>query len=52
MDGPPQYELYDIASDPGEWKDIASDHPKIVKKMQKAYDEWFSDVTVRWEDKR
>jgi arylsulfatase A-like enzyme len=52
MDGPPQYELYDIASDPGEWKDIASDHPKIVRRMRNAYDDWFTNVTARWGTKR
>jgi len=48
LDGPPRYELYDITRDPGEWKDIAADHPKIVEQMKKAYDDWFTNVTVHW----
>lgn len=48
MDGPPRYELYDITQDPGERKDIAGTHPKIVKQMTKAYEDWFTDVAVRW----
>lgn len=52
MDGPPRYELYDITRDPGERNDIAAAHPEIVEQMKKAYDDWFTDVTVRWEIKR
>jgi len=48
LDGPPRYELYDMTCDPGEWKDIAADHPKIVEQMKKTYDDWFTEVTARW----
>ncbi len=48
MDRPPRYELYDITRDPGEWKDIAADHPEMVEQMKKAYDDWFTEVTARW----
>jgi len=49
MTGPPRYELYDITHDPGEFEDIAPDHPKILDQMKKAYDDWFTDVTARWD---
>ncbi len=46
--GPPRCELYDIAADPGETKDLAAAHADIVEKMNRAYDAWFDDVAVRW----
>ena len=40
----PNFELYDMAEDPGEAKNVAGQHPKIVQEMRRAYDEWFEDV--------
>jgi len=40
-----RYELYDIANDPGERRDIAAEHPEVVAKMRRQYDRWFKDVT-------
>lgn len=48
IEGPARCELYDIAADPGETKDLASAHPEIVEKMKKQYDAWFDDVAARW----
>jgi arylsulfatase A len=48
IDGPPRYELYDIAADRGETKDLAGAHPEIVERMRKQYEAWFDDVAVRW----
>jgi arylsulfatase A len=48
LDGPPRYELYDITQDPGEWKDAAAAHTEIVEQMKRAYDDWFTDVAMRW----
>jgi len=48
IEGPPRYELYDIAADPGETKDLAQRHPEIVQKMKRQYDQWFTDVAARW----
>jgi len=48
IEGPARYELYDIAADPGETRDLASAHPDIVEKMKKQYDNWFDDVAARW----
>jgi arylsulfatase A-like enzyme len=48
IEGPPRYELYDIAADPGETKDLASQHPDIVKRMKQDYEKWFTEVCARW----
>ncbi|WP_296635649.1 arylsulfatase [Polaribacter sp.] len=37
-------ELYDIINDPGETKNIISEHPDVVAKMRTAYDEWWKNV--------
>lgn len=50
IEGPARHELYDIAADPGETKDLAGEHPDIVEKMKKQYDVWFDDVAGRWLD--
>lgn len=51
MDGPPRYELYDLAGDPGERNDVAAAHPDIIEKMKKQYAAWFDDVAARWAQK-
>lgn len=48
IEGPPRYELYDIAGDPGETKDLAPKHPDVVERMKRQYDAWFSEVCARW----
>lgn len=37
-------ELYDLKADPAEATDIAAQHPEIVAKMRKEYEDWFRDV--------
>jgi arylsulfatase len=37
-------ELYDVITDPGETRNIASEHPKVVTQMSKVYDEWWTNV--------
>ncbi len=49
MEGRPRWELYDIAADPGETKDLAAEHPEIVATMRKHYDSWYEDVCARWQ---
>ncbi|MBM4033104.1 MAG: arylsulfatase [Planctomycetes bacterium] len=39
-------ELYDMAADPGEKNNVAADHPDVVAKMRKGYEEWFKDVSA------
>ena len=47
IDGPPRYELYNMAHDPGENHDLAAAHPDLVAKMKQQYEAWFDDV---WRD--
>jgi arylsulfatase len=37
-------ELYDLRSDPGQQKDVASQYPDVVKKMQEHYAKWWAGV--------
>ncbi|MBM3981142.1 MAG: arylsulfatase [Planctomycetes bacterium] len=43
----PKYELFDIANDPFEEKDLAADKPDEVAKLKKEYETWFADVTKK-----
>lgn len=43
----PKYELFDIANDPLEEKDLAADKPEEVAKLKKEYEAWFADVTKK-----
>ncbi len=40
----PRFELYDIARDAGETRDLADEHPEVVERMRRDYDAWFDDV--------
>ena len=39
-------ELYDIIADPREQEDIAAEHPDVVSRMRRRYEEWFRDVSA------
>jgi arylsulfatase A-like enzyme len=39
------WQLYDMESDPGQKKDIATDEPDIVKPLSDQYDAWFADIS-------
>ncbi len=39
------WELYDMQADPSQKLDVAAKFPHIAKRLGKAYDEWFRDVT-------
>src|SRR5262249_20469764 len=43
----PKYELFDLAADPFEEKDLAADKPEEVAKLKKEYETWFADVTKK-----
>ncbi len=45
LPGDPNFELYDIASDPGETRNVAADHPDVTQRLKAAYDQWFDDVS-------
>ncbi len=36
--------LYNIADDPGQEKDVADEHPDVVKKMREHYERWYAEV--------
>lgn len=40
----PKLELFDLANDPYEEKDLAAEKPEIVKDLQTRYEAWFRDV--------
>lgn len=39
------WQLYDMEADPGQEKDVAKEHPEIVKQLSAAYDAWFADIS-------
>ncbi|MHC4241225.1 MAG: arylsulfatase [Planctomycetota bacterium] len=43
-------ELYDIKSDPSQKNDIASNNPQAVEKLRKAYEDWWEDVSERFDE--
>jgi arylsulfatase A-like enzyme len=45
FEGEPQFELYDMANDPMESKNLAAEKPDIVAHFKQAYDAWFDDVS-------
>jgi arylsulfatase A-like enzyme len=38
-------ELYDIDKDPGQRKDVADQHPEVVKALHQKYEEWWEDIS-------
>ncbi len=40
----PAWELFDLTADPGESKDVATDHPLVMKDMTAAYETWWSEA--------
>lgn len=42
--GPLKLELFDMAADPYEMRDVAAEHPDIVADLKRRYDAWFDDV--------
>lgn len=44
-------ELYDLAADPSETKNIAKDHPDVVTRMQKSLSDWRAEVGAKMPSK-
>jgi hypothetical protein len=42
----PDWFLFDLQDDSGEKKNIADQHPEIVRELRSAFVEWFGDVTA------
>lgn len=40
----PKYELFDMANDPYEEKDLAAEKPEVVNDLRERYEAWFKDV--------
>jgi arylsulfatase/arylsulfatase A len=43
--GEPHFELYKVAADPGESKNLAGAEPEVVARLLAEYDAWFDDVS-------
>ena len=43
-------ELYDIAADPGQQRDIAPAYPEVVAGLRQAYEEWWEKVARQFDD--
>ena len=43
-------ELYNIKADPGQKKDVAAAHPKIVKQLTLAYEQWWKSISERFDE--
>ncbi|MCP4611057.1 MAG: arylsulfatase [Planctomycetes bacterium] len=43
-------ELYDIKADPQQKSDIADRNPQAVSKLRKAYEDWWEDVSERFDE--
>ncbi len=41
---PDAWELYDLAADPGEQRNLAAAHPEVVTRLTRAYDAWWESV--------
>ena len=37
-------ELYHLGRDPGQQKDVASDHPQVFQAMKRHYEEWYAEA--------
>jgi arylsulfatase A len=40
------WRLFDLQSDPGESNNVAGDHPEHVRRLRKAFTDWFESVTA------
>ncbi len=46
LPGEPKFELYNVAEDPGETRNLIEDKPEIATRLKTAYDAWFDDVST------
>ncbi len=50
FDGTPNWELYNLADDPGETKNLATEKGIILNDLIKTYEAWFDDVSTERAD--
>lgn len=43
-------ELYDLAVDPAQAKDVAAEHPEIVRQLREHYDAWWAGIAPKLDD--
>jgi hypothetical protein len=43
-------ELYDIRADRGQKNNVADDHPRVAKKLREAYENWWVDISRRFDE--
>ena len=43
-------ELYDMKADPGQKSDIADKHPEVVQKLRQSYEDWWADISKRFDE--
>jgi arylsulfatase A-like enzyme len=43
-------ELHDIKADPGQKNNIADKHPKVVENLRRAYEDWWADLSKRFDE--
>lgn len=43
-------ELFDMVNDPGQTTDVADQHPEIVDKLRRAYENWWEDISADFDD--
>ena len=43
-------ELYDIKADPSQRTDVAEQHPQVVSRLRGEYEDWWADVTERFDE--
>jgi arylsulfatase len=43
-DGSRQWQLFDLANDPGQRNDVVAQHPEVVQELNAAYDIWWDSI--------
>jgi arylsulfatase A-like enzyme len=43
-------QLFDIDADPGQQQDVAAAHPEVVGELRRAYEDWWADVSQRFDE--
>lgn len=43
-------ELYDIRQDPGQENNVIKDHPEVADRLRDEYDQWWADISQRFDE--